>query len=323
MRALPKVGIMSSLGVFLLATSVMSPARDYPAKPVRIITGATGTMMDVVSRQVAQRLGEQWARPVVVENRSGFGAASLHVSQATPDGYTLLVTDAGALSIRPHLYRSLPYDADRDFAPIALIASSPSFLIAHPSVAAANLGEFIAYARRQPGGIDFGNAGPWTHNHLIAELFRQATGINVVHVNYKGGGANVAAIVSGETKAAFSSPFVSLPHVKAGRVKAYAVTSKKRFAGAPEVPTMAEAGGGDFVTAYWFGLLAPARTPPALAARINRDVVAVLQSPAMRSALLEQGAEPEGGTPSEFTSFIRSETAKFKKVIEAAGIRAE
>ena len=323
MRALPNVGIMSLLGVFLLATSVMSPAQDYPAKPVRIITGATGTMMDVVSRQVAQRLGEQWPRPVVVENRSGFGAASLHVSQATPDGYTLLVTDAGALSIRPHLYRSLPYDADRDFAPIALIASSPSFLIAHPSVAAANLGEFIAYARRQPGGIDFGNAGPWTHNHLIAELFRQATGINVVHVNYKGGGANVAAIVSGETKAAFSSPFVSLPHVKAGRVKAYAVTSNKRFAGAPEVPTMAEAGGGNFVTKYWLGLLAPMATQPVLVERINRDVVGLLQSPAMRSVLLEQGAEAEGGTPSEFTSFIRSETAKFKKLIQSAGIRAE
>lgn len=322
MCALPKVGIMSLLGVFLLATSVMAPAQDYPAKPVRIVTGSAGTMMDVVSRQLAQRLGEQWSRPVVVENRNGFGSASAVVSQASPDGYTLLVTDSGALSIRPQLYRSLPYDADRDFAPIALIASSPSFLIAHPSVAAASLEEFIAYAKRHPRATDFANAGPWTHNHLTAELFKQATGINIVHVNYKGGGAMIAAVVSGETKAAFSTPFISLPHLKVGRVRAYAVTSNKRFAGAPEIPTMTEAGAA-FVTTYWFGLLAPARIPAARAERINREVVALLQSPAMRSALLEQGAESEGGTPSEFTSFIRTETAQFRKVIHAAGIRAE
>jgi tripartite-type tricarboxylate transporter receptor subunit TctC len=204
-----------------------------------------------------------------------------------------------------------------------LLASSPSFLISHPSIPAANLGEFIAYAKRQPGGIDFANAGPWTHNHLVAELFKQSTGINVVHVNYKAGGALIAAILSGETKAGFSTPFISLPHVKAGRVRAYAVTSNKRFAGAPEVPTMAEAGGGAFVTRYWFGLLAPVRTSPALVERINRDVVALLQSSSMKTVLLEQGAEPGGGTPSEFGAFIRSETARFKKVIEAAGLRAE
>ena len=323
MRALPKIAIISSLAAFLVGATGVSAARDYPAKPVRIVAGATGTMMDVVSRQLAQRLTEQWARPVVVENRSGFGSGSAVVSQAAADGYTLLVTDSGALSIRPHLYRSLPYDPDRDFAPIALMASSPSFLIAHPAVPAANLPELIAYAKGRPGGIDFANAGPWTHNHLVAELFRQSTGINIVHVNYKGGGASIAAIVSGETKAAFSTPFISLPHVKAGRVKAYAVTSDKRFGGAPEVPTMAEAGSGAFVTRYWFGLLAPARTSPALVERINREVVALLQSPEMKAALLEQGAEAEGRTPAEFGAFIRSESAKFKKVIEAAGIRAE
>lgn len=323
MRALPKVGMLCLLATCVAGVAVRSAAQDYPAKPVRIVTGAPGTMMDIVSRQLAQRLSEQWVRPVVVESRGGFGSASALVSQATPDGYTLLVTDNGSLAVRSHLYRSLPYDPERDFAPITLLASSPSFLIAHPSVPAVNLGEFVAYAKRQPGGVDFANAGPWTHNHLTAELFRQLTGINVVHVNYKGGGASIAAIVSGETKAGFSTPFISLPHVKAGRVKAYAVTSNQRFAGAPEVPTMAEAGGGVFVTRYWFGLLAPVRTPPALVERINREVVALLQSSGMKSGLLEQGAEPGGSTPAEFSSFIRSETAMFKKVIEAAGLRAE
>jgi tripartite-type tricarboxylate transporter receptor subunit TctC len=323
MRALPRIAIMILLAASVAGVSVRSAAKDYPGKPVRIATGYTGTMMDVVSRQLAQRLGEQWGRAVVVENRAGVGHSAVLVRQAAPDGYTLLVNDSGTLSVYPHLYRSLPYDAERDFAPITLLASSPSFLVAHPSVPAANLREFIAYAKRQPGGIDFANAGPWTHNHLVAELFKQLTGINLVHVNYKGGGAMIAALISSEAKAAFSTPFISLPHVKAGRIKAYAVTSDKRFAGAPEIPTMAEAGGGVFVTRYWFGLLAPVRTPPALVERINREVVALLQSPSMKSALLEQGAEAGGGTPAEFSSFIRTETAMFKKVIEAAGIRAE
>jgi tripartite-type tricarboxylate transporter receptor subunit TctC len=251
------------------------------------------------------------------------GNSSALVSQATPNGYTLLVADNGALAIRPHLFRSLPYDPEKDFAPITVLASSPSFLISHPSVPATNLGEFIAYAKRQPGGVDFANAGPWTNNHLTVELFKRSTGLDIVHVNYKGGGAMMAAVVSGETKAAFSTPFISLPHLKAGRIKAYAVTSSKRFAGAPEIPTLAEAGAEALVTNYWFGLLAPARTPPGLVSWINREVVEVLQSPAMRSTLLEQGAEPGAGTPEEFGAFIRGETARFKKVIEAAGVRAE
>ncbi|MGZ9065734.1 MAG: tripartite tricarboxylate transporter substrate-binding protein [Burkholderiales bacterium] len=233
-----------------------------------------------------------------------------------------MVTDSGALAIHPNLYRSLGYDVQRDFEPIALLASSPTLLVAHPSLPAANLREFIVYARR-PGGVEFANAGPWTSNHLTAELFRQSTGINLIQVNYKGGGAATAAIVSGETKAGFSVPIVSLPHVRGGRLKAYAVTSDKRSAAAPEIPTMAEAGAGNLVTTYWFGLLAPARTPPMLIERINREVADVLQSSEMKCALLDQAAESGGGTHKEFGAFIRSETARFRKVIELAGLKAE
>ena len=319
MSALPRIGITGFFAACVAGLSVASAAQDYPARPVRIVTGAPTTMMDVVSRLLAQRLGEGWGRPVVVENRR---ASSASVSQATPDGYTLLVADSGALAIHPNLYRSLGYDPQRDFEPIALLASSPTLLITHPSVPAANLGEFIA-SSRQPRGVEFATAGPWTSNHLTAELFRQLTGVNLVLVNYKGGGASVAAIVSGETKAGFSVPFVSLPHVKAGRLKAYAVTSVKRFAGAPDIPTMAEAGAGNLITTYWFGLLAPARTRPMLVERMNRNVVDLLQSSGMKSALLEQGAEPGAGTHKEFGAFVHSETARFKKVIELAGIKAE
>ena len=323
MRGLSKPRFMILLAACVAGVTMPSASQDFPVKPVRIVTGAPGTMMDIVSRQLAQRLGAHWSRSVVVENRGGFGNASAHVSQAPPNGYTLLVIDSGALSIRPNLFRALPYDPDRDFAPIVLLASSPSFLVTHPSVPASNLAEFLTYAKRQPGGMHFATAGLWTSNHLTVELFKRSTGIDIVHVNYKGGGAMMAALVSGETKAAFSTPFISLPHVKAGRIRAYAVTSSQRFAGALDIPTMAEAGAEALVTHYWFGLLAPVRTPPELVSRINRDVVELLQSPAMRSALLEQGAEPGGGTPEEFRAFIRSETARFGKAIEAAGIRPE
>jgi tripartite-type tricarboxylate transporter receptor subunit TctC len=320
MTTLARIGITSLFAACVAGQTVRSAAQDYPAKAVRIVTAAPATMMDVVSRQLALRLGERWKRPVVVENRLG---ASVSVSQATPDAYTLLVTDSGSLAIRPHLYRSLGYDPQKDFEPIALVASSPSLLIAHPSLPAANLREFVAYVKWQPGGVEFANAGPWTSNHLTAELFRQSTGINLIQVNYKGGGAATAAIVSGEAKAGFSVPIVSLPHVKAGRLKAYAVTSDKRSAIAPEIPTMGEAGAGNLVTTYWFGLLAPARTPPMLIERINRDAVELLQSAEMRTALLEQGAEPGAGTHQEFRSFIRNETARFKKIIDLAGFKAE
>jgi len=320
MSALPRIGITSLFAACVAGLTMASAAQDYPARPVRIVTAAPATMMDVVSRLLAQRLGERWGRPVVVDNRR---ASSASVSQATPDGYTLLVADSGALAIKPNIYRSPGYDVQRDFAPIAPVASSPGLLVAHPSLPAANLGEFIASARHQPRGVKFATAGPWTSNHLTAELFRQLTGVNLVLVNYKGGGASMAAIMSGESKAGFSVPFVSLPHVKAGSLKAYAVTSGTRFAAAPEIPTMAEAAGVNLITTYWFGLLAPAQTPPMLVERINRQVVDLLQSSAMRSALLEQGAEPGSGTHKEFDAFIRSETARFKKVIESAGIKAE
>jgi tripartite-type tricarboxylate transporter receptor subunit TctC len=323
MRSILKAAILSLLAGCLARGTGIAFAQDYPVRPVRIVTGQPASMMDIVSRALAQHLGERWGRPVVVENRGGPGNSPTVVSQATPDGYTLLIADSTALAVRPHLYRTLPYAPERDFAPITLVATSPSFLIAHRSIPAGNLREFLEYARRQPNGVDFANAGPWTNSHLTAELFRRMAGINIVPVNYKGGGAASAAIVSGEAKFGFSNLFMAFPHLRAGRVKAYAVTSERRFAGAPDIPTMAEAGGGTLVTNYWFGLLAPKGTPPPLVKRLNHDVSMILQTPEMKSLLVDQGAETGQGSPEEFGGYIRGETARLKSVIDSAGIKTE
>ncbi|HEY6722049.1 MAG TPA: tripartite tricarboxylate transporter substrate binding protein [Burkholderiales bacterium] len=297
----------------------------YLARPVRIVTGGAGTFHDIVTRQLAQRLSERWGQAVVVENQ---GAAALTigtgmVARAAPDGYTLVMSDRSALAVAPNLYKSLPYDPARDFAPIMLVAVAPTLLVAHPSVPASTLSELLAYAKAQPRGIDFATAGPGTNNHIAMELLKHATGVNAVAIHYKGGGASTLAIVSGEVKVGFALVPQVLPHVKAGRLKAYVVTGKRRFPGAPDIPTAAEAGLPGFELEFWIGMLAPAHTPPAIVARLNRDIGEILRTPEMRTILLAQGAEAAPGTPDEFAAYINSEAAKMKRLIELTGMRVD
>ena len=222
-----------------------------------------------------------------------------------------------------NLDQGLAYDPARDLAPITLVASAPLLFLAHPSVPAANLQEFIAYAKRLPQPLGYATAGIGTANHLPGEQLKQLTGVDLTAVHYKGGGAAMVALLGGEVKVEFNVLLVALPHVKAGKVKAYAITTKKRFPGAPDIPTVVEAGLPELEADYWIGLFAPARTEPSIITKINRDTVAILESPAMQSSLLDQGAEPVPGTPQEFAAFIRSETAKWGKVIKTAGIKPE
>lgn len=316
--------------IFLAAASASAQTHStnagqaYPAKPVRIITGGAGIFHDVVTRQLGQRLSERWGQPVVVENQP---AAALTIgtgiaARAAPDGYTLLMSDRSALAVAPSLYKSLPYDAVKDFSPITLAALTPNMLVAHASVPAATLAEFLEYAKEQPHGLHFASAGPGTNNHIAMELLKHATGVNAVPIHYKGGGASTLAILSGEVKAGFVFPN-NLPHVKAGKIKAYVVTGRQRFPGAPDIPTATEAGLPGFELEFWIGMLAPARTPPALIAKLNHDIGEILRTPEMRTILLAQGAEAAPGTPDEFAAFIRSESAKMKKLIELTGMRAE
>jgi tripartite-type tricarboxylate transporter receptor subunit TctC len=314
-----------SLVAAMLFAAASASAQNYPAKPVRIITGGTGTFHDIVTRQLAQRLSERWGQPVVVENQ---GAAALTigtgmVARAAPDGYTLVMSDRSALAVAPNLYKSIPYDPAKDFAPITLVALAPTMLVAHSSVPAATLSEFLAYAKAQPRGIDFATAGPGTNNHIAMELLKHATGVNAVAIHYKGGGASTLAMVSGEVKVGFALVPQVLTQVKAGKLKAYVVTGRKRFAGAPDIPTAAEAGLPGFELEFWIGMLAPAHTPPAIVAKLNRDISEILRTPEMRTILLAQGAEAAPGTPDEFAAYINSEAAKMKKLIELTGMRAD
>jgi tripartite-type tricarboxylate transporter receptor subunit TctC len=324
MRGMKEATAVPLIAAILLAAASAS-AQNYPAKPVRIVTGGAGTFHDVVTRQLGQRLSERWGQPVVVENQA---AAALTIgtgiaARATPDGYTLVMSDRSALAVAPNLYKSVPYDAVKDFAPITLAALAPTMLVAHPSVPAATLAEFLAYAKQQPGGVHFASAGPGTNNHVATELLKHATGVNAVTIHYKGGGASTLAILSGEVKVGFGNVPNVLPHVKAGKVKAYAVSGRQRFPGAPDVPTAAEAGFPGFELEFWIGMLAPARTPPALVTKLNRDIGEILRTPAMRTTLLAQGAEAAPGTPDEFAAYISSESAKMKKLIEVTGMRAD
>ena len=339
MRALQLITVASVLATGVVAAAAPASAQNpstssafalssskgqaYPTKHVRIITGSPSAMPDIVARHLGQRLSERWGQPVVVENRATLLIGTGVAAKSSPDGYTLLLGDRTYHAAAPSLYKSLSYDPVKDFAPITLVALAPQLLVAHPSVPAADLREFIAYAKQYPRALDFASAGPGTAIHMTAELLKHVAGINLVSVHYKGGGAAMIAILSGEAKAAFSLMPIALPHVRAGKVKAYVITSKKRFAGAPDIPTAAEAGLPGFESDFWVGMFAPARTPAALIGKLNRDIVEILQTSAMQDKLLAQGTVAAPGTPDGFAAFIRSETVKLKTLIELTGMRAE
>lgn len=313
------------LGAAILLIAGLASAENYPTKPVRIVTGGAGTFHDVVTRQLGQRLTERWGQPVVIENQPavaltvGTGIAA----RATPDGYTLVMSDRSALAVAPHLFKSVPYDPARDLMPITLAALAPTMLVSHPSIPASTLHELLDYMKNEQREVQFATAGPGTNNHIAMELLKLATGLNLVGVHYKGGGASVLALVSGEVKLGFAAVPGVLPHVKAGRVKAYVVTGKRRFVGTPDLPTAGESGLPGFELEFWVGMLAPTRTPAPVVMKLNRDIGEALQTPAMQLALLAQGAEPAAGTPAEFAAFIKSESAKMKKLIEQTGMRAD
>ena len=297
-------------------------AQSYPTKPVRILAASVGSSADYYARYIGQKLTAQWRKPVVIENRGAFVAART-AAKATPDGYTLFTGETASLANAPAIYDQLTYNPAKDFAPITLMAKAPLVAVAHPSVAANNLLELIAYARQNPKKINYGSGGNGTGAHLAAALFAQLTGVEIVQIQYKGAGPVMPALVAGEIHIAFLSLSTAMSQSKAGRIKAYAVTSNKRFPSLPNIPTGAEAGVPGLDMELWFGLLAPASTPAAIIAQLNREVVDILNLPATQTAFLAQGAETSPTTPIEFQRHILSEIAKSAKIIKGLGARVE
>src|SRR5436190_3164816 len=297
----------------------------YPNHPVRLITGSVGGTSDIIARFTAAKLSERWRQQVVVDNRPGAGGliGAEIGAKAAPDGYTLVLGQIGTHASPQFLYKNLSYDPVRDYTPIALVSNSGIALAVHSSVPANNLKDFVAYAKAKPGGVNYGSAGGGTSSQLSGELFNQMTGAKLVHIPYKGSGYALTALVAGETQAAFLSTTTINAQAKAGRIKALAVLSGKRFAAAPDIPSVVEAGYPGIEASVWFGLFAPAKTSQSIITRVNRDVVTILQSPEARDALLAQGAETTVMTPAEFAAFVNAEVVKWGKVIKEAGIKAE
>jgi tripartite-type tricarboxylate transporter receptor subunit TctC len=287
-----------------------------------IVAFAPGGIADFAARSISQRLAENLGVPVVVENRPGAGGvigADL-VAKAAPDGYTVLVTSISH-TINPSVTKNLPFDTQRDFAPVMLIADAPNILVVHPSVPAASLQELIELARRRPGQLNYASSGVGTSTHLCGELLKAMTAIDLVHVPYKGGGPAVAELLGGQVQLMFATLPTVLEHIRAGKLRALGVTGGQRFAGAPEFPTIAQAGLPGYEVSGWSGLFAPAGTPRAAIDRLAAETARILREPALKERFLAQGAEPAVKLPDEFAAFVDSEMRKWKNVAEFSGMR--
>lgn len=301
-------------------------AADYPTKPIRIVTpyGPGGTA-DIMARLAAKALGDAWGQPVVVDNRAGAAGmiGTEMVAKAPPDGYTLLAAYVTEISIAPRLYANVPYDPIKDLTPIALTALTPMVLVMNPNLPAANLKEFIALAKKQPGHYAFASAGAGSPAHLAGVVLQRAAGIQLTHVPYKGGGPALTDTIGGYSALFFSSIPSAMPHIKSGKLKAVAVSSATRMAAIPDVPTVAEVIGANFDIVSWNGLFAPAGTPKDIIDKVNATVTKALTAPDAQQRLTNEGAEIRGWTADEYARFVRSDMDKFAKIIKEANIKAE
>ncbi len=294
---------------------------EYPNRPVRMMVPfPPGGANDIVARITAQKLSERWGKPVVIDNRAGAGGniGTEVGARANPDGYTLTIGSTSTYITNVVLDSKLPFDPRRDFAPISMIVTAPNILVAHPSVPAATVQEFIKHAKSNPKRLNYSSFGEGSTSHLIAEMFKSAAGIDMVHVPYKGGGPALIAVVGGEVQVTFSNLSVALPQVKGGKVKGIAVTTAKRASALPDMPTIAESGLAGFEAISSVGILAPAGTPRVLVIQVNRDVHAVIGEPAMREQMVTRGLEVALSTPEEFARYIRIEIERWGKVVSAA-----
>lgn len=322
-RLIPGLVVLAFSAQPALAQTSNAPEAAYPVKSVRMIVGLSpGGATDIMARSVSQRLSKRLGQSFIVDNRSGAGGtiASAIVAEAPADGYTLLTVSAG-YSISGALYAHLPFDPLKDLVPISRLAESPFLLVAHPSLPVKNVKELIALAKAKPGVLNFAYAGNGSSGHLTGELFKSMTGIRVTDVAYKGASPAMIDVLSGQCDLMMANILSSLSYVRAGRLRALAVTSGKRSAVIPELPTIAESGVPGYAVTSWYGVLAPRGTPAGIITRLNAEIGAIMTSPEMKNWLEKDGAEPVESTPAEFGHYIAAELAKWRKVIKDAGIR--
>lgn len=316
-----------ALVCFLAALAgTATAAEGYPAKTVRVVVPfAAGGSTDLLARSIAQRLNEAWKQPVIVDNRAGGGGivGSEHVAKAAPDGYTLLVGTVTTHAVAASLYRKLPYDPQRDFAPITEFAFIPQLLSVHPSIPVRSVKELVVLARARPGELNYGTAGSGSASHMAMELFLSMAKIKMTHVPYKGTGPALTDLLGGHLSLMFDVIMTSLPHMQSGKLRTVGVSSLERSPITPNVPTIAESGYPGYEALVWFGLFAPAGTPSDVVRRIQEDSARALSAPAMRDLLASQGLVVVGSTPADFGRRVGGEIGKWRKVIQEAGIKLE
>ena len=301
-------------------------AADYPTKPIKIVVPyAPGGGADSVARIVAKKVSENVGQAIVIENKGGAGAilGTDQVAKAEPDGYTLLLGQSGPISINPAVYKSLPYDPVKDFAPITMTTAYPYILVVNAELPAKTLQEFVALAKSKPDAMNYGSTGVGAANHLVAELFDSKAGLKMTHVPYRGTALAVGDLLGGQLTMVFGDPISVLPHIKSGKLRALAVTSLERSSVAPEVPTVAESGYPGFEALAWHGILAPAKTPPAVIRKLNEEITKALADPATKALLVNQAMQTVGNTPEEFAAFIQKDIAIWKAVAAAAKVTVE
>jgi len=321
-----KYGHLAAILVLALTLATTASAQGYPSKPIRfVVPYAPGGNTDILARLLGQKLSEAWGQQVIIDNRPGAAGtvgAEL-VARAPADGYTLIMGSFGNIIVANSLYKNLKYDPFRDFASIALVSLPPGILVENPAVPAQNVRELIAYAKSNPGRLNYGSPGSGAWNHLFFELFNASAGISIVHVPYKGIAPAVVDLLGGQVQLAISAFPTALPHIRSGKLRALAVTSAKRSGLMADVPTVAESGLAGYEAAGWFGVLAPAGTPPAVVAKLNAEINRILELPEVKASLASDGAEPAGGTPAQMTESARAASAKWSKLIRELNLRTE
>jgi tripartite-type tricarboxylate transporter receptor subunit TctC len=317
-------GITAFVAAALL-TATVAQAQSYPSKPIRIVVPfAAGGTSDILARAIGPHITAAWSQPVIVENKTGANGnvGADFVAKSAPDGYTMLLSDVGALSINPSVYANMPFDPAKDFSPIVMVSYSPHVLAVHPSVPVNNVPELIAYARANPGKMNFANSGTGGAPHLAGVEFAARTGVQWAYIPYKGGSAAVTDVIAGNSNVIFNGMLATYPSVKGGRLKGLAVSGAARVPSAPELPTIAETLPG-FVTGSYQGLLAAAGTPRDIVLKLNGELTRILNTAEMKEFLAKQGTEVRTGTPEALGNFIATEKARWAKVVKEAGIKAD